>query len=93
MYKIQNNLLDRAVKRRDEMTYLAKDLDEVKKIMDTCPGFIKADWCGSMECEMKMKEIKGLKSRCILENEKPLTGKCVVCGNKADKLVVWGIQY
>ena len=93
MDKIQSNLLDRATKRRDEMTYLAKNLDEVKKIMDTRPGFIKADWCGSMECEMKMKEIKGLKSRCILENEKPLTGKCVVCGNKADKLVVWGIQY
>ena len=61
--------------------------------MDTNPGFIKADWCGDLECELKMKEIKGLKSRCILEHEKPLTGKCVVCSKPANSLVVWGIQY
>ena len=61
--------------------------------MATHPGFIKADWCGCLECEMKMKEINGIKSRCILENEKPLTGKCVVCGKDAKDLVVWGIQY
>ncbi len=91
--EIQDNLLARATKRRDEMTYEAKDLDEVKKIMDTNPGFIKADWCGDLECELKMKEIKGLKSRCILEHEKPLTGKCVVCSKPANSLVVWGIQY
>ena len=65
----------------------------MKQIMDNQPGFIKADWCGSSECEAKMKEIKGLKSRCILKDEKTLTGKCVVCGNSAKELVVWGIQY
>ncbi len=93
MNDIQENLLERATKRRDEMTYEARTLDEVKKIMDTRPGFIKADWCGDPECEAKMKEIKGLKSRCILKDEKPLTGKCVVCGKDAHDLVVWGIQY
>ncbi len=93
MNDIQENLLERATKRRDEMTYEARNLSDVKKIMDTQPGFIKADWCGSLECEAKMKEIKGLKSRCILKDEKPLTGKCVVCEKDAHDLVVWGIQY
>lgn len=93
MDNIQSNLLERATKRRDAMTYTAKNLDEVKKIMDTSLGFIKADWCGDPECEDKMKEIKGLKSRCILKDEKTLTGKCVVCGRPAKDLVVWGIQY
>ena len=45
------------------------------------------------ECETKIKEIKGTKSRCILEGEKPLTGKCVVCGKEANDLVIWGVQY
>ena len=93
MNDIQANLLEKATIRRDQMTYTAKNLDEVKNIMDTQPGFIHADWCGSEECEMKMKEIKGLKSRCILENEELITGKCVVCGESAKDVVVWGIQY
>ena len=90
---IQSNLYNRALKRREELTYECTDLEEVKKIMDTKPGFVKAMWCGDEECELKMKEIKGTKSRCILENEKPIHDKCIVCGKEAKHLVVWGIQY
>ena len=93
MSDIQQNLYNRALVRQNELTFEAKDTKEVEKIMEEHPGFIKADWCGSPECEMKMKEIKGTKSRCILEHEKPLTGKCVVCGKEAKHLVVWGSQY
>lgn len=90
--QIQNDMYMRAFKRRDELTFEARNLDEVRKIMDTQPGFIKADWCGDPECELKMKEIKGLKSRCIA-NEEMLTGKCISCGKDAKHLVIWGIQY
>ena len=38
----------------------------VRVIMEKNPGFVKADWCGDKECELKMKEIQGTKSRCIL---------------------------
>lgn len=90
---IQNNLYNRALKRRNELTYDCKTLEEVEKIMNTKPGFVRAMWCGEEACELKMKEIRGTKSRCILENEKPISDKCVVCGKKAKHLVVWGIQY
>ena len=90
---IQNDMYNRALNRRNELTFIAKNLDDVKNIMNTHPGFIKADWCGNPECELKMKEINGIKSRCILENEKPVTGKCVVCGKDTDNVVMWGIQY
>ncbi len=93
MEKIQSDMLERATERRDKLTFEAKNLDEFAKIMNTTPGFIKADWCGDPACEAKIKEIRGTKSRCILENEKPLTGKCVVCGKRARQLVLWGIQY
>ena len=93
MDEIQSNLLEKALKRRDAMTYEARNLDEFKEIMNNHPGFVKADWCGNTECEEKIKEIRGTKSRCILEDEKTLTGKCVVCNKEAKNLVVWGIQY
>ncbi len=93
MSDIQNNLLKRATVRRDSMTYTAKTIEEFKAIMTSHPGFVKADWCGDTECELKIKEIRGTKSRCILENEKTLTGKCVCCGRPAKHLVLWGIQY
>ena len=79
--------------RRDSHTYEAHTLTEVEEIMEKNPGFVKAMWCGSEDCELKMKEIHGTKSRCILEQEKHIDDKCIVCGNKAKDLVVWGIQY
>lgn len=90
---IQKDMFDRAKARRDSQTYEAHTLDEVKKIMGTHPGFVKAMWCGNEECELKMKEVRGTKSRCILNNEKPIDDKCVVCGKEAKDLVLWGIQY
>ena len=91
MNDIQNNLYQKAKQRRDQMTYHAETLKEIEEIMNKQPGFIYAPWCGDMECEIKMKEIKGLKSRCITENNN--TKKCPVCGKKSKHIVVWGIQY
>jgi prolyl-tRNA synthetase len=93
MNDIQDNLLKRATERRDKMTYEAKSLGELKDIIENHPGFVRADWCGDVECENKIKEIRGCKSRCIMEGEKTLTGKCVVCGKDAKCLVTWGVQY
>ena len=93
MNNIQTDMYNRAKERRDKQTYLAYNLDEVEEIMNNNPGFIKAMWCGDEACELKMKEIRGTKSRCILENEKHISDKCAICGKEAKDLVVWGIQY
>ena len=90
---IQNNLYNKALKNMKEKTYDAKTLDEVKEIMENHPGFVNAHWCGKEECELKMKEIKGTKSRCIVETKDYEDEKCIVCGEKAKHKVVWGIQY
>lgn len=90
---IQNDMYERALERREKLTFEAHNLADVKNIMETQPGFIKAMWCGDEECELKMKEIKGTKSRCILEDAEKIDDKCVVCGKEAKHLVVWGIQY
>ena len=90
---IQNNLYNKALKNMKEKTYDAKTLDEVKEITENHPGFVNAHWCGKEECELKMKEIKGTKSRCIVETKDYEDEKCIVCGEKAKHKVVWGIQY
>ena len=91
--EIQNNLFENAKERMNSLTFTASNLTEVENILNTHPGFIKAPWCGNLDCELKMKEIKGCKSRCILENEEVHDEKCVVCGGKAKHIVMWGIQY
>ena len=90
---IQNDMYKRAIERRDKLTFTANNLTDMERILNTQPGFIHADWCGNRECEEKIKEIKGCKSRCILEGEKLVNGKCVCCGSDAKYHVLWGIQY
>lgn len=92
MDKIQSNLFETAKARRDKMTYEVESVDEMKEIIENHPGFIIADWCGDEACEVSLKEVGGLKSRCILEGEEP-THKCAICGKEAKHKVVWGIQY
>lgn len=91
--EIQKNMYDKALKHTKERTYTCTTLDDVKKIMAEKPGFIKAMWCGDPECEAKMKEIRGMKSRCIPFEEEHLADNCIVCGKKAKHMVYWGIQY
>jgi len=92
---IQNNLYQKAKDRMNSLTFKATNLDEMKKIIDTQPGFIKAMWCGDVECENKIKEINGIKSRCIPfdSEQEHISDKCVCCGKPAEYMVVWGIQY
>ena len=90
---IQTNLFSQALKRREELTYETDSLEEIKQIMETKPGFVKAHWCGDEVCELKMKEIRGTKSRCILDDEVKSEHKCAICGKPAKHMVVWGIQY
>ena len=95
MENIQNNLLEAATKRRDELTFKATNMEEFEKIMMAQPGFVKAMWCGDEACELKIKEIRGTKSRCIPfdEEQEHISDTCVCCGKPAKHMVVWGIQY
>ena len=93
MDEIQANLYNKALERRDAMTYTAKSLEELEDIMNKHPGFVKAMWCGDPKCEERIKEIRGTKSRCIPFEEEKISDKCVCCGKDAKHLVVWGIQY
>lgn len=90
---IQDNLYNKALERMNILTFEASTMSEMENIIKEHPGFIKADWCGRSECEVKLKDKTSIKSRCILENEKLITGKCAICGKPAKEVVIWGIQY
>ncbi len=89
---IQQSLYQKALNRRNMMLYEAKNYEEFKDIAIHKPGFIKINWCGNGACEDKIKEDTGLKSRCILEDEK-VDDVCCVCGKKAVHKIYFGKQY
>ncbi len=90
---VHNGIYEKALKRREEMTYVAKDFEEIKDIADNKPGFIKSMWCGELECEEKLKEEAGISSRCIPFEQENLGEKCVCCGKPAKKMIYWGKAY
>ena len=90
---IQKDMYDRAMDRQNKLTYEAHNLEDMKNILEKQPGFIHAMWCGDEECENKIKEIKGCKSRCIVEDGEKIDDKCVCCSKVAKHHVIWGIQY
>ena len=90
---IHNDMYKKAIERRDALTFEAHNMADMEKILNTQPGFIHAMWCGDSECENKIKEIKGCKSRCIVEDGERIDDKCVCCGKEAKEHVIWGIQY
>lgn len=90
---IQASLFEKAKKLMEQKTYCAKNMDELKDIADNKPGFVKAMWCGSRECEDKIKETAGLTSRCIPFEQEQISDTCVCCGKKASKMVYWGKSY
>lgn len=93
MEMMQHDMYERARLRNVEHTYECQNLDEVRNVLATQPGFIKAMWCGEEACELKMKEIGGIKSRCIPFEQEHISDTCVCCGKAAKEMVIWGIQY
>jgi prolyl-tRNA synthetase len=90
---IHDGLYARAKRNLEENTFPAFSLDEAKAIQEEKGGFIKTMWCGSLECEMKMKEEAGMTSRCIPFAQEHLGDTCAICGKPAQKMIYWGVAY
>lgn len=86
-------LYEKALKNRTERTYTETDLEGFIKTAKEKSGYIRAMWCGSVECEMKLKELADVTSRCIPFDEEVVSDRCICCGEKAKSLVYWGKAY
>ena len=86
-------IYEKALKNREERTFTANTLEELIALANEKSGYIKAMWCGDLECEMKLKEEADVTSRCMPFDAEPIGDKCVCCGREAKKLVYWGKAY
>ncbi len=89
----QQALYEKALARRNAMTYACTDLDSFTDTAANRPGFIKAMWCGDRACEDKLREVAGVTSRNIPFEQEHLSDHCVCCGKPAKYMVYWGKAY
>ena len=90
---VHDGLYQKALARRESMTYTAATFDELRDIAQNRPGLIKAMWCGDEACELRLKEEAGVTSRCMPFEQEHLGDTCVYCGKPAKHMVVWGKAY
>ena len=90
---VHNQMFEKAKKNLTDHIYEAHSLEEAKELQEKNGGFIKTMWCGDLECEMKMKEVAGMSSRCIPFAQEHLDDVCPCCGKPAKKMIYWGVAY
>jgi len=99
LVEIQQALYDKALAFRRANTQATATYDDLKKAVET--GFAFAGWCGSGDCEAKIKEETRATMRCIpLDQEAVLgagapagSGKCVYCGQAAKERAIFARAY
>lgn len=90
---IQDSLFRKALKARQEKTFSAVSLEQLKQILELTPGFVKAMWCESPDCENTIREETGASARCIPFEQERISESCVCCGKSAKMMVYWGKAY
>ena len=90
---IHDNLYAMAEKNLEDNTFDFTTWEEVKEMAQGKGGFARTKWCGSLECELAMKEKAGVSSRCMPLKQSGTTGKCPVCGKECTTDIYWGVAY
>jgi prolyl-tRNA synthetase len=94
LVEVQDALFERARAFREENTHVAEDYATFKQIMQDQRGFIRAYWCGSAECEARIKDETRATIRVIPEDaEADGSGVCVYCGKPASRRALFAQAY
>ncbi len=89
--EIQKALLERARAFRDAHTQEPRNYEEFKSAVET--GLALAFWCGSSECEARIKEETKATMRCIPLDQAGGKGACILCGEPASERGIFGKAY
>jgi len=89
--EIQAALLERATRFRDEHIFDPKDYEELKEVVQN--GWAYSWWCGSAECEAKVKEDTKATTRCMPLDQPDGSGTCIVCGKPSQRKVYFARAY
>jgi prolyl-tRNA synthetase len=88
---IQAALYDRAVAYRDSNIHDPKDYAELTEVVKD--GWAFSWWCGSAECENRVKEDTKATTRCIPLDQPGGKGHCIVCGGESSEKVYFARAY
>jgi prolyl-tRNA synthetase len=96
---IQQSMFDKALAFRRANTHEAKNYQEFQQAVEN--GFAYAYWCGSSECEEKIKEETRATMRCIPLDHTAVLGHpaatsspiCVYCGKPAKERAIFARAY
>jgi prolyl-tRNA synthetase len=92
--EIQEGIYSKALAFREEHTTRTDRFEEFKEVLETKKGFLISGWCGSPECEEKVKEETKATIRCIpSEGNNQVEGYCVACGKPAQKKAYFARSY
>jgi prolyl-tRNA synthetase len=89
--EIQQSLHDKAFNFRKSNTHTTRNIDELKTAVET--GFALASWCGSGDCEAKIKEETRATMRCIPLEQHGTPGDCAACGKAAIDNAIFARAY
>jgi prolyl-tRNA synthetase len=90
---IQINMYNQAKQFMSDHTTEVSNFEEFKTVLEQKRGFIRAHWCESGNCEKRIKEQTGATLRCLPLDQDHKEGKCVICGNKAEKIAIFARSY
>jgi prolyl-tRNA synthetase len=92
--EVQKGLFDRSLAFREANTHVAEDYSTFRQIMQEQRGFIRAYWCGSPECEARIKEETRATIRVIPEDaEAGGPGTCIADGRPARAQALFAQSY
>jgi prolyl-tRNA synthetase len=81
--EIQRSLFERATAFRDDHTQRVASYDEFKQVLEGRPGFVIAPWCGTAECEARIKADTQATIRNMPIDAATPGGSCVRCDRPA----------
>nr|WP_321502635.1 proline--tRNA ligase [uncultured Dethiosulfovibrio sp.] len=90
---IQRDMLEKARNFREQNTYSASSLDELKQIVETKGGFVRAYFGGTKEDEKAIKESTGATVRCFPLEDQDKTGRCFYTGKEGCRLAILAKSY
>ncbi|MGI6153442.1 MAG: proline--tRNA ligase [Christensenellaceae bacterium] len=90
---INKNMLEMALKYREERTYNATNWQEFVDGIENKKGFVRAMWCEDAACEAEIKEKTSATTRCMPFEQDSLSNVCVHCGKPAKTLMYFAKSY
>jgi prolyl-tRNA synthetase len=90
---IQSSMFERAREFREKHSYRVDDYSKFNGILDGEGGFLWSHWCGSGECEEKVKDETKATIRNIPRDAPAEEGKCIKCGARSERRVIFARAY